>query len=68
VEEALAAPDDLGSLLFRPVADRLATLVYLAGLSPLRDEKVALRARLTRARYLAARSDAAPLVLARDCL
>jgi alkylation response protein AidB-like acyl-CoA dehydrogenase len=68
LEEALAADEEVASLLFRPVADRLAALVYLTGLAPLAGEAIVRRARLTRARHLEHGLDAAHLRLAHDCL
>ena len=54
LEAALDAPQGLATLMMRPVADELATLVHLAGLVPAgrADEGVRLRADLTAARYL----------------
>jgi acyl-CoA dehydrogenase len=52
LEQALAAPPELATLLMRPIADKLATLVHLAGLAPVDNEKTKLRARLTEDRHL----------------
>jgi len=54
LEAALDAPQGLATLMMRPIADELATLVHLAGLVPAAeaDEGVRLRAELTAARHL----------------
>ncbi len=67
--EVMAAPPELASLLMRPAADELATLVHLAGLAPLNDERIRLRADLTRRRHLGGgiRPDADYLEQIRAC-
>lgn len=69
MEAALHAPPDLASLMMRPAADELATLVHLAGLAPLSDEKIRLRADLTRRRHLEGglQTDAAYMEQIRAC-
>ena len=52
LQAALDAPPGLATLLMRPAADGLATLTALAGLAPLTDERIRLRAELTAARHL----------------